>query len=985
VVAFLVATISPVQAMSVAQQTTDYSSSLNVWEAIQEVGSNLSGTAQSITFRVSTDASNIDQFDFTALNSRIIDKDNNNLQVISCVNNASDRLNNLQFSSTGVPAGYEDVIIDFSCRNYSFISGHKYLISISNANAAQFGGSRMHLASAAYSGTSNDYFPGGGLRYAFDNGFCSATNYVYNSQSSNNGCNIFSTAKDDLYFVLNNTAPPPPPPRLPVVFIPGIGGSEMKASQDIIWSKDDGHNGTFSHGYTNNEKIWVNQDEAIKLGDDDYFDILRLKPDGVTPEATLSLTGNLTSFGYSDIDPFFSGMGYNKGTNYFVFNYDWRKDVRGNQTDLDNLIESAKTASGQSKVNLVVHSMGGLIARNYIADSAKAAKVNKLIELGVPHLGTTYALKTLIYGTWLARDLYIIKLGIVPSEIKDVFQNLPSAFQLLPSNKYFSFYNNSDNDHPYPFRDDRDIDNNNVTGVLNYNQIKGLLSNLGFNMTVFNLGEQFHSLIDPNYNQTNNVKIYEIVGSSQPTLGQIFETWWITWPINLIPKTDEIYVNGDDTVPLLSGSLKSDSQDLSGAYKIYYVDQHHPDLVSQNGAAMQTVKSILNDDNALPVEVKDQKISLEGDQLSLDDGNLDLYDDQGRHCGLNDKGEIEENIPDVTCTTSGNTKQAFIKKKAAKIKVKVTRKTPVTKSKTTNIKIRVYKTDKISKTTIYKDLPVTTVGEIDFNLDPTTDTSPPLTLYPDASKPDNTTITSTSEITGDTAVDQTAPTTTITISGTKDSSGLYTGPVTITLTGKDTGAGILKIEYSLDNGQTVQTYSGPITISTPGKTTIQVKSTDNVGNEEVPQTITVEIAVPPTPTPTPSPTTTPTPASTTSASGGTSSNSDSSSSNSSNSPTTTATSVNDVIARSEATKQSPNLISQPSVLGISLKNPDQISDLLNNIAMKPLNNSSTLNGLLIATGGLGSLAMVILLMSFIPARVVVSRKTKHSFVKPFPK
>src|SRR3989338_6807127 len=111
---------------------------------------------------------------------------------------------------------------------------------------------------------------------------------------------------------------------------------------------------------------------------------------------------------------------------------------------------------------------------------------------------------------------------------------------------------------------------------------------------------------------------------------------------NLISKTDEIYINGDDTVPLYSASLKDDSQDLSGATKIYYVEQKHSDLVSSNGTAMQTVRSLLNDDNSLPVEVKDQKIFLEGEQISLDDGQLDLYDDQNRHCGLNGKGEIEE-------------------------------------------------------------------------------------------------------------------------------------------------------------------------------------------------------------------------------------------------------------------------------------------------------------------------------------------------------
>lgn len=117
VVTILTVTILPVEAVTIAQQTTDYSSSLNVWESIQELGNNLSGTLQNFTFRVSTSRPNTNQFNFTALNSRIFDKDNNNSFVYACVTNSSDPLNGLTFTTTGLPSGYEDVTLDFSCRN----------------------------------------------------------------------------------------------------------------------------------------------------------------------------------------------------------------------------------------------------------------------------------------------------------------------------------------------------------------------------------------------------------------------------------------------------------------------------------------------------------------------------------------------------------------------------------------------------------------------------------------------------------------------------------------------------------------------------------------------------------------------------------------------------------------------------------------------------------------------------------------------------
>ncbi len=972
------------RAVSVAGQTQAWHDPLNVWQVIQELGTSLSGTVQSFTFRASTAASNINQFDYTALNTRIFDKNNNNSYIYGCIppgSNPADRLEGLTFTTSGVPAGFQDVTIDFSCRNYNFVPGHRYLIHITNANAAAWGGARMRLAAAAYSNTSNDYFTGGGLRYAFDNGSCNAASYVWNSSTANYGCNVFTGAKDDLYFVLSNTAPPP---RLPVIFIPGIGGSEFKATQDIVWSAADGHGGTYSHAYSSNEKIWVNQDEAASLGNDDYFDVLRLKTDGVTPEADLSLTGNLTSFGYPDIDSFFEDMGYSKGTNYFVFPYDWRKDIRSTKDSLDSLIETAKTASGQSKVNLVVHSMGGLVARYYISDSGKATKVNKLIELGVPHLGSVDTVKSLIYGVDMKSKVFgILPLGIPASEVKDVSQNMASIFQMLPSSQYFSFYNNSEEGLPFPFYDDRDIDNNQLTGPLNFNQTKTLLSNLGHNMTAFSFGEAYHMLIDSILDQTNSVKIYEIVGVAQPTLGQIRESWWITWPVNLFARKDEIFINGDNTVPLYSAALINETLNISGATDIYYVDQNHGELVKPDGTAMQTVKAILNDDNSLPVEVKDEKIVLEGEQISLDDGELDLYDEKNRHCGLNNNGEMEENIPEVFCTTSGNTKHAFVKKKAAKIKVKTTRKNP-NSSKTTNIKKRTYREDKISKTAVYKDINIPQIGKVEFDLDPAVDTSPYLTLYPDSSNSNNTTtINPTSEVSGSSATDQTPPVTSTQISGAQNSGGVYTDTVTVTLTGNDTGSGILNTRYSLDNGQTVQTYADPIIVSSPGETTIQFTSTDNTGNQEIPQTITIQIAASPTPTPSP-----------TASSGNTTSDSNTSTALNANTPgvssavTLSTPGVN--VTANTSSQTSPTSLttlntqsasvptsSSPDVLGITFENPGHISDQINvggllDQQQKLVTGKNSgysakeiLGGLLVISGGIVTLASFGLLATFI--------------------
>jgi len=988
----------PAFAVTIASQTQAFLDILIVWQTIQELGNNLSGTLDKFTFRVSAQRPNSKQFDYTAINTRIYDKDAGNIIATrGCATGSPNNpLRGLTFNTSGVPLGYQDVTIDFSCNNYNFIPGHRYVILITNANMGNAGSGEIMFASAAYgpgkNGGPNDFFENGGLRYANGNkydyyhngGSCDPIKYKWSDQTTNprSGCNIWSSSKDDIYFVLTNNSPPPPPLRLPVVFIPGLGGSEFKASQDIFWSdQDNGHGGNFSYAYKTDEKIWVNQDKTVELGDDDYFDVLRLKADGQTPEADLTLTGNLTSFGYGEIDPFFTDMGYVKGTNFFVFPYDWRKDIRNSKDDLDNLIEMARQKSGHSKVNLVVHSMGGLIARYYISDPQKANKVNKLIELGVPHLGSTWTLKALMYGAQIGPSYLFGLISLNSNEVKDVAQNLTSNFQLIPTQEYFKFYNDSSYELLYPFRDSRDIDNNKVISTLNYDQIKTLLSNLNYNMTVFELAEQFHNLLDPIYNQTNGTKVYEIVGTAQPTLGQIHETWWVTWPINLIPKTDEIYINGDDTVPLYSASLKNDSLDLSGADKIYYVEQHHADLVSQNGAAMQTVKAILNDDNSLPVEVKDQKIVLEGKHISLDDGELDLFDDENRHCGLNNKEELEENIPEVTCAVSGKTKHAFIKKKSAKVKVKTTRKKKTASAKNTNLKIRIYKQDKISKTTLYKDIPITETAKVEFNLDPKVDTVPVLIFYADEAKPDYQEILPTSETAEDFALDQTPPATKIEISGAQDQSGKYLDSATVTLNSNDSESGILKTEYSLDNGSTVQTYTDPFVITAGGQTTVQFTAIDNLGNQEIPQGMTLEIVASPTPTPSPSPSPspfpsatptptpiptpapTPTPAAVPTATPTASAiPAESAATPGKPGPPGVSLTSSDVIVSPEGARQS--ISSSPEVLGINLQNPAHISDQTEQIIPKsPVNQ--ILGGLLIVSGGIISLVFLGLIATFI--------------------
>jgi hypothetical protein len=82
--------------------------------------------------------------------------------------------------------------------------------------------------------------------------------------------------------------------------------------------------------------------------------------------------------------------------------------------------------------------------------------------------------------------------------------------------------------------------------------------------------------------------------------------------------------------------------------------------------------------------------------------------------------------------------------------------------------------------------------------------------------------------------DTSSPTTKVTLTGSIDSVGWYSTPVTVTLTADDTadGSGIAKVEYSQDSGTIWKTYTSPFIIEQDGKTTVQYRATDTVNNLE---------------------------------------------------------------------------------------------------------------------------------------------------------
>ena len=138
------------------------------------------------------------------------------------------------------------------------------------------------------------------------------------------------------------TPTPTPTPLNPLVLLPGLGGS---------WNHEN-----MILGIEKPQSEWF-MTPGIKVYD--------------------GLIETLKNAGYKT-------DGENK--NLFVFNYNWTKPVVSVAEDLKNYIQNVVKPSSEEKIDLVGHSLGGLVARAYVQNN-QDNPVDQLLTLGSPHKG----------------------------------------------------------------------------------------------------------------------------------------------------------------------------------------------------------------------------------------------------------------------------------------------------------------------------------------------------------------------------------------------------------------------------------------------------------------------------------------------------------------------------------------------------------------------------------------------------------------------
>jgi len=154
-------------------------------------------------------------------------------------------------------------------------------------------------------------------------------------------------------------------------------------------------------------------------------------------------------------------LGYKEGEDLFISFYDWRKGCQYNvQKYLLSKIDEAKKRSRKDKVDIIGHSLGGLVARTYIQGPLYNYDVRNLIMMGTPNAGAVNAYyfwsggqlpydkleKNVVFQLLKFGFLWIYRFIYGPiSDLNILRKMFPVGEELLPSIEYgnYLFYENN--------------------------------------------------------------------------------------------------------------------------------------------------------------------------------------------------------------------------------------------------------------------------------------------------------------------------------------------------------------------------------------------------------------------------------------------------------------------------------------------------------------------------------------------------------------
>ncbi len=269
---------------------------------------------------------------------------------------------------------------------------------------------------------------------------------------------------------------------------------------------------------------------------------------------------------YDNLYDEFIDNGYVAEKDLFTLPYDWRNSNVDNSKLLKDKIDEVKEKVDWPKVDIVAHSMGGLLAREYIESDYYNNDIDQLITLGTPNRGAPEAYLKWEAGafTFSPSDIYLKHRFSQEAEekgYKDIFhyiqKKIPSVQELLPDYGYLYDANNDDELKKYP--DNYPI--NDFLENLNSEEEKLDMLRVEYDKIIGNIK-------DDNESTATGLKIVK---------AGMGDYWLDGYPIGFeIPIVGDrgiIYGYGDETVPIESAESKNIYAD-----HLIEIDSTHRDL-----------------------------------------------------------------------------------------------------------------------------------------------------------------------------------------------------------------------------------------------------------------------------------------------------------------------------------------------------------------------------------------------------------------------
>jgi pimeloyl-ACP methyl ester carboxylesterase len=200
----------------------------------------------------------------------------------------------------------------------------------------------------------------------------------------------------------------------PLIVIPGILGSQLGDSrcERMTWG--------------DRNSLW--RFEELRLRPDGTETVREHRPCGLI--GTVQIVGPLKIDAYADLLVTLNRLEYREGHNLFIFPYDWRRSNFETARKLKEFLDSPALAGRQ--VDILAHSMGGIVARIYISEFGGSARVGRLVTMGTPHQGSAKMLELLDEGWGFWRNLVAGGLGTV----RRTTLTFPAIYELMPRYDY---------------------------------------------------------------------------------------------------------------------------------------------------------------------------------------------------------------------------------------------------------------------------------------------------------------------------------------------------------------------------------------------------------------------------------------------------------------------------------------------------------------------------------------------------------------------